>query len=351
MQAVSLDNAAAELRTVLPPQLRSLRVVGGSNYDQLSEQTAALASSFWAALGDMPHLTELSIQLRSEFMYVRPELEGLLHLRKLTLGPAGGMGDHVAELKQLSQLRELILLEDRPDRIRLLCQPPHALQLESIILPSILLGVDEETMRAVVHLPTLTALDAGRMSDNAWPLLPQLPRLRRLSIDPCGSLSSGRMVPFCESLLRCTLLEDLTLRNVYLEADGPEADIVTAEQQRAGWAALLSSVANLRRLDVDGHVTHLLPMIPLHLPLLEELSLCGWGDRNVDHFASLAHPNVRLLELGWIDMHLPSADQLHSYMHSAQFPKLERCICRALGHESVGCRAVAETGRIWSVLR
>jgi hypothetical protein len=277
----------------------------------------------------MTQLTELSIEQHSSSMHVRLELAGLAHLRKLTLGTAGERGEHVPELKQLSQLRELTLHDQLPHRIYLLCQPPHALRLESIILRSVLLEVDEETMRALVHLPTLTALDAGRMSDNAWPLFPQLPRLRRLSLDPGSSLSSGGLTPFCESLSRCTLLEDLTLRNVYLEAQCRGADIVTAEQQRAGWAALLSSVSNLRRLDVDGHVTDLLPVLPLHLPLLEEFSLCGWGDAGVDHFAAMAHPNVRLLELGWIDTQLPSAEQLHSYMHSAQFPKLDRCICRS----------------------
>jgi hypothetical protein len=140
----------------------------------LDSHSADLVSSFWAALENINQLTELSIEQYSSSMHVRPDLTGLADLGKLTLGPAGERGEHVAALKQLSQLRELTLHDDSAERLRLLCQPPDALQLESLTLTSLSLKVDAETMRALIHLPTLTALDPSRSTDAAWPLLPQL---------------------------------------------------------------------------------------------------------------------------------------------------------------------------------
>jgi hypothetical protein len=115
-------------------------------------------------------------------MHVRPDLAGLPQLRKLTLGPAGEEGEHVDSLKQLNQLRELTLYDYRPDRIRLLCQPPHALQLESITIAS--MPIDEEIMRALLYVPTLTALRSSHICSCAWPLLRQLPLLCRLPVRP-----------------------------------------------------------------------------------------------------------------------------------------------------------------------
>jgi hypothetical protein len=134
MQGLSLETAANALRAILPSQLRSFSVTLGANFPMLNKRSAALASIFWAGLSGMTQLTELHVEQYSEYMHVRPELAGLTHLRKLTLGPAGQLGEHVAELKQLSQLRELTLFDRSPQRLRLLCQPPHALQLETIQL-------------------------------------------------------------------------------------------------------------------------------------------------------------------------------------------------------------------------
>jgi hypothetical protein len=320
MQGLSLDSVAAELRAVLPTQLRSFTVVVGQKFGWLDEKTAALASSFWAALGDMTQLTELTVKQQSLYMHIRPELAQLVHLRKLTLGPAGEVGEHVGELKQLSQLRELTLLDRNPERIRLLCQPPHALQLDCLSLPST--GLDAETMRALLHLPMLTTLDSCGMSSDPWPLLPQLPCLRCFSFHSYSSLTPEHLSSLCAAFSHCSALEELTLKYVRFSP-------LSAEQKRAAWAALLSSVPSLRRLGVYVDVTHLIPVLPLHLPVLEHLSLSGWGDGGVDHLASVAHPNVRVLEFGLMIWRQPSDEQLRACMHSERLPKLERCVFRA----------------------
>jgi hypothetical protein len=317
MQGLPPETAAATLRAVLPPQLRSFRVVVGLLYSTLQEQTASLASSFWNALGGLLHIVQYS-----EHTHMRPELDQLLRLRKLTLGPAGERGEHVEALKPLSQLRELTLLDDHPERIRLLCEPPHALQLRSLILRS--LDVDEATMRALLHLPTLTTLLPGSLSPDAGVLLPQLPLLRRLRFVSSVLLTPGPVASLCAALSRCSSLEDLSLPH----ADFASADnsLLTPEEERATWAALLSAVPNLRRLSVHGFLDPFLPVLPQHLPLLKHLVLRGGGLRTVDHIAAVAHPNMRLLELGEINSQLPSSAQLRACIHSDRLPKLKRCI-------------------------
>jgi hypothetical protein len=96
MRGLSPETAVAALRAVLPTQLRSFSITTGLQMP-LDEQSAVLASSFWAALVDMTQLTELTLEQHSRHLHVRPELAGLTHLRKLTLGPAGDRGEHVAE--------------------------------------------------------------------------------------------------------------------------------------------------------------------------------------------------------------------------------------------------------------
>jgi hypothetical protein len=88
---------------------------------------------------------------------------------------------------------------------------------------------------------------------------------------------------------------------------------------------LLSSVPNLRRLGVYTEVTHLIPVLPLHVPVLEHLALSGWdwAHRDVDHFATVAHPNIRLLELGPTGTQPPSEEEVRSWMGSERLPKLE----------------------------
>jgi hypothetical protein len=322
MNGLLAETAAASLRAVLPTQLRSFSVTAGSRYSLLGMQTATLAATFWAALGDMTQLTELNVEQHGEHMHVRSELTHLSHLRKLTLGPVGHRGDHVAELKQLSQLRELTLLEYHPYRLHRLCEPPNSLQLGSLSIPS--LRIDEETMRALLHLLTLTALEPGFVKAEAWPLLPQLPLLRRLRIRSPDPLSPELSASLCAALSRCSMLEDLTLQ--YMSFKSAHGVLLDAEQQGAAWATLFSSVPNLRRLDVLGNVIRFLSVLPLHLPLLEHLVLDGWGEKGVDYFASVAHPNVRLLEFGPNSLQQPSDEQLHACLHSERLPKLERCV-------------------------
>jgi hypothetical protein len=210
MQGLSRENATAALRAVLLTQLCSFSLAVGSRHSQFSGHSAELISCFWTALTDMIQLTELSIEQFSIYLSMRPDLAGLTQLRKLKMGPAGQLGERVAELKQLSQLRELTHYDYCPDRIRLLFQPPHALQLESLTLASDELELDETTMRALLHLPTLTALDSWCVSHDAWPLLPQLPLLRRLRLWPSDWLTPKRMASMCAALSRCSALVDLS---------------------------------------------------------------------------------------------------------------------------------------------
>jgi hypothetical protein len=271
----------------------------------------------------MTQLTELHIEQHSDRMLVRPELAGLTHLRKLTLGPAGQNGEHVAELKQLSQLQDLILLDHFPDRIRLLCRPPCALQIQRLTLASYGLELDEATMRALLHLPKLTALNSWCVSHDAWPLLPQLPLLRRLRLWPSDRLTPDRMASLCAALSRCSALVDLHFAGDIVSADG---ELLVAEQEQTAWAALLSSVPNLRRLCVGGDVAPFLAVLPLHLAHLEELSLSGCGPHGAPPYVQVAHPNLRLLELGPSDPSPPSEEEVRAWMGSERLPKLERYI-------------------------
>jgi hypothetical protein len=323
MQGLTLDNAAAALRAILPMQLRSFRVVVGLLYNTLQEQSAAVTSSFWSALDDMTQLTEFCFVQYSTIMHTQPKLTRLPLLRTLALGPAGERGDHVDELKQLRRLRELILFDDYPDRIRLLCQPPHALRLRSLMFRS--LDVDEATMRALLHLPTLTALLPGSIDPEAWVLLPGLPLLRRLRFFHFDSLTSERAASLCAALFRCSALENLELHSVSFVAD-KEASLSAEQQRREGWAALLSSVPNLRRLGFFGALDPLLAVLPQYLPFLDHLVLSGWTGDAEPPYARMAHPNVRLLELGKIDKRPASDEQVHACLHSEHLPKLTRCV-------------------------
>jgi hypothetical protein len=148
------------------------------------------------------------------------------------------------------------------------------------------MAMDEETMRAVLHLPKLTMLLPGRMCPSAWPMLPQLPLLRRLWSQPSDHLSSAHVA----ALSRCTALVDLTFMDVCFLLD----DL----SEKSMWAELLSSVPHLRRLNVVSVPGLMLPILPLHVPLLEHLVLSRGGLANPNLFATIAHPHIRLLELG-----------------------------------------------------
>jgi hypothetical protein len=346
MQGLSWDDARAALRAVVPLHLRSFCVAGGALFEPLGEEPAFLVSFFWTAVPAMTQLTELNIELHSRYIHRWPELAHLPHLRKLTLGPVGEWGEFAAELKQLSQLRELTFLEDRPMRLRRLCQPPHALQLESLTFSS--MELDEETMLALLHLPTLTALHPGRISSesDAWALLPQLPCLRCFSFSSYSWLTPTQLSSLCTAFSHCSSLVDLTIAQLSFKAE--EGEQLTIEKERANWTALLSSVPHLRRLSIDGSMDSLLAVLPLHLPLLDHLMLTldGGGFFGVDSFASMAHPNVRLLEFDGSNKRPVSDEQLRACLHNNEhFPKLERCIhAQPAGSRLIACLVRALQG-------
>jgi hypothetical protein len=139
-------------------------------------------------------------------------------------------------------------------------------------------------------------------------------------------LTSEGLTSLCAALSRCSSLEGLTLCYLtFLAPSGVER--ASTQQKQAGWTTLLSSVPELRRLYLDGDMTCLLHLLPLHLPLLEHLSLNGFADTKEDHFARIAHPNLRVLELGTINFGSPSDKQMQACKQSERLPKLERCRC------------------------
>jgi hypothetical protein len=120
----------------------------------------------------MTQLTELSIRnfnpdQRSCMDLPSTMLAQLPRLRKLTLiqldfrCTEGWLAQH----KQHEALRELNLFLKYAQLV-VLCTQPHFRQLESIGLPGAQLY--EATMRALMHLPTLTALDPVRMHGHCF---------------------------------------------------------------------------------------------------------------------------------------------------------------------------------------
>jgi hypothetical protein len=113
-----------------------------------------------------------------------------------------------------------------------------------------------------------------------------------------------------------------------LKAD--EGGELTAQAKRTSWTALLSSVPHLRRLSFDGSMDALLSVLPLHLPLLDHLSLSlsEWASHDENPYNVVAHPTIRVLELGYIQMQPPLEEEVRAWMGSARFPKLEHYIRR-----------------------
>jgi hypothetical protein len=134
------------------------------------------------------------------------------------------------------------------------------------------------------------------------------------------------MASLCAALSRCSALVDLHFGAEFVSANG---ELLVAEQGQVAWAALLSSVPNLHRLCVGGDIAAIAPflaVLPLHLPHLEELSLSGCGPRGAPPYVRMAHPNLRLLELGPSEPPPPSEEEVQAWMGSARLPKLERYI-------------------------
>jgi hypothetical protein len=261
----------------------------------------------------MPHLIELSISHGSSWNGLL-ELNALLALpllRKLTLDVSDVTG-----LKELSQLRELTMERLPSEWLVWMCQPPHSLQLEALTVG---LALGEIEMRALINLPTLTSLVSRALYPSAWPLLPQLPHLRCLTIFPGSALTDEHTTILSESLVRCAGLEDLTFSFYFPQA-------TSEEDQRACWSLLLPSLPNLRRLCVEtDNVGPLLTVLSAHLPRLEQLVLQCW-DCNAVALTQLAHPTLQELE---VDEECDvTEEQMHALLHTPRLPQLRSCKSR-----------------------
>jgi hypothetical protein len=155
------------------------------------------------------------------------------------------------------------------------------------------LSLNEREMREVVHLPTLTHLSVQRMDSDAGSLLPELPRLR------CLEYFTGALTAvFSDVMSRSAALDDLTCSVTFgneLVHEGPE-------EQRMSWSALLCSMPNLHRLNLQTEaVDSFLDVLPTHLPHLEQLVLRSWQSSTIV-LAKLAHPTLQHSNR-WIGTH------------------------------------------------
>jgi hypothetical protein len=325
MQRLTFENAVAALQSVLPPQLRSFSLALGATV-WLDAPTRLLFSSIFSAVTVMPQLTELDIRSWSYGMPLDARFDALAQLpqsRKLSLYGLGNVdwtNEQLAEFKQLSQLRDLCIVLSRDNLFRL-CQPPHSLQLEHIDLCNIL--VDESVMRALLHLPTLTELAPACFLSAAWPLLPQLLLLRRLTVNYFPGLSDVRATLLTTALTGCRALTELSLGNVVFV----DREDTTNEQQQARWAEILRSVPLLQRFKVDTRqALSLLDVLPVHLPQLVHLELRTSAAVS-EVVARLAHPTVQELELVRPSSGPLDASQLRELVGNPRVPCLVRCTC------------------------
>jgi hypothetical protein len=313
----SASSATAEtMQAALPTFLRSFSFTTRPIFEKMqSTFLGQLGVGFLAAAANMTQLTELRIDHEAAWSNMPLDvLVALPLLRKLTV-VGSFSGTPLYRLRQLSQLRELELGRVRSEDFMSMCQPPHSLQLETLRI-EIGLCEAERILRALLHLPMLTELEPHPFHPSAWPLLPQLPRLRRLTISP-GVLFTGELASsLSESLAACAALDDLTLSFTFTQADGSK---LSEDEQRTGWAALLHSVPNVRRLVVGTQfVTPFLTVLPVHLPRLEQLVLRSW-DRDVI-LARLAHPTLQEFELE--TLHSLTDNEVHSLVHNPRLPQL-----------------------------
>jgi hypothetical protein len=266
----------------------------------------------------MHQLTELSIDHQASWDNMRLDaLVALPLLRKLSLN-GHGFEVPLARLKALSQLRALMLEYVELDDLESLCQPPHSLQLETLICADT--ELDEVAMHALVHLPTLTQLDVESILPEAWPLLPELPRLRQLAMEQCNLLNGPDMTALSEALSRCAALDDLAISLDFVLDDGK---VPPEEEQRTRWTTLLRSMPNLVRLDADiQRSAPLLAVLPLHLPRLERLLLRSWDSSDVVP-AQLAHPTLQDFDL--TGKHALTEEEVHSLLHNPRLPQLVKC--------------------------
>jgi hypothetical protein len=325
MQQLTSENAVAALRSVLPTQLRSFSLAVRATV-VLDAPTQLLFPSIFSAVAVMLQLTELDIRFQSHGIPLGARFDALTQLpqlRKLAMYGIEWTDERLAEFKQLSQLRELnsnLMF----DQLIALCQPPHSMQqLECIDLGSI--SVDKSVMRALLHLPTLTDLAPACFHSEAWAMLPQLPLLRRLTVNPFSALSDVCATLLATSLSGCRALTELSLGGIVFE-DVDRAD-PRNEQQQACWAEILRSVPLVQRFAVDTRqALSLLAVLPEHLPQLVHLELCT-SAAVIEVVARLAHPTVQEFELVRPSSSRLDALQLRELVGSPRVPCLVRCTC------------------------
>jgi hypothetical protein len=252
-------------------------------------------------------------------------LQRLSHLRKLTLGPIRWTERRLLALQQLDQLRALSVRGMGSHELAALCQPPHWFQLDTFRHDAKTLT--EHDMRALLHLPTLTALESERTKSDAWSLLPQLPFLQRLSFWPGEQLTAEKTSSLSASFAQCNALTDLSLRSVEFD------DAATPDQVQARWVDIFRSMPNVCRLTLFRFsIIPLLALFPMHLPLLYHLALTIHSPLEAEsHLVQLAHPSLRHLQLRQWILALTDAPQskgrVYQFRHSDRLPKLEHIRC------------------------
>jgi hypothetical protein len=317
LQGTSSRTAAKRMQAALPTSLRSFFILTDVETGTLSADFVPLGAAYLAAATNMSLLTELSIHHEASWDDMRLDtLVALPLLRKLSLRslcqviPLSG-------LKQLSQLRELELEQVDSYDLLALCQPPHLLLLESLTVD---IEFGEEDMRTLAHLPTLTELAAQTVLPGAWPLLADLPRLRRLSMADHFLLIGTQATDLSEALARCAALDDLTLS---LHFKGDNFSDLSEEEQRARWTLLLRGLPNLRQLCmVTTSVATLIAVLPAHLPRLVRLVLFSMDACEVV-LAQLAHPTLQEFKL--TDLRPLTEEEVESLLHNPRLPRLISC--------------------------
>jgi hypothetical protein len=315
LEGQSAKQAVEALKAMLPTRLTTFDAF----FSDAADSTGELCSAFCAALTAMPQLTNLFIYQSSRTMDLPPGmLTQLPRLRKLRLWRIHWTSKRLSELKQLSELRELSLFYLKPAELIELCEPPHFLQLATIALDG--MRFDEVVMRALFHLPTLTALEHGDLQADGWPLLPQLPLLQRLMVWPKESLTAELTSSLSASLSQLPLLTDVSLLPLDFGATA------TPQQEQARLAEILRSLPHVRHLVVwqESLVPFLAALTGL-VPQLDHLEL-HWGNDTLveDILPQLAHPFVRELHLNDLEQTRSKEQLTKAWAHSASLPRLER---------------------------
>jgi hypothetical protein len=325
----SVTAAAEKLIAALPTQLRSFCFATCPLYwTESTIKFETLSAAFLTAAATMRQLTELRISHSARWDGMQLDaLVALPQLRTLTIaGSLAQQNRALSGLRQLRQLRELTLKCIQPEDFALLCQPPHALQLEALRVD---MGLGAHQMHALVQLPTLTELESPFVHPDAWPLLPQLPLLRRLQIVHAMEFTEALTSSLSSSLARCTALDELTLSVTFAPSFWQQFYGVasTEEERQAQWTTLLRSVPNLVRLGVRlEDASSLLAVLPLHLPRLERLLLRSLDVRGDVTLAQLAHPTLQQVDVRCT----LTEEEVQALLRNPRLPQMRSCLTRRI---------------------